>query len=314
VENTRFRYGFTVNRNKVHSEWLLEAKTPFGKEYPVFLRGDDQFQIDYKRFENADALESKTRIDALFLSVASQWNVEKALNIVKWFRNIQIIHGIDKNRFSRRTVEFLMDERYSSIIKELINKADLGISDLGIRELEAGIQTDLFGNNVSEYEINYRRLNIYTVHTKFSSENLPIGNVRFSLNKDESEGTIKYFDIIGQLLFALQNNSLIVIDEFDARLHTLLSKAIIRLFNSSKSKSKAQLFVASHDTALLDRRLLRRDQIYFVNKNQYGASEVTALVEYKTRKESPYDKNYLEGKYGAIPFIEEFESFLKNAE
>ena len=314
LENIKFRYGFTVNRNKIHTEWLLESKTPSGKEYPVFLRGDEQFQIDYKRFENAESLESKTRIDALFLSVASQWNVEKALNIVKWFKNIQVIHGIDKNRFSRRTVEFLLDERYSSIIKELINKADLGISDLGIRELEAGIQTDLFGNNVSEYEINYRRLNVYTVHTKFNSENLPTGNVRFSLNKDESEGTIKYFDIIGQLLFALQNNSLIVIDEFDARLHTLLSKAIIRLFNSSKSKSKAQLFVASHDTALLDRRLLRRDQIYFVNKNQYGASEVTALVEYKTRKESPYDKNYLEGKYGAIPFIEEFESFLKNAE
>ena len=65
--------------------------------------------------------------------------------------------------------------------------------------------------------------------------------------------------------------------------------------------------------AFLDNRLLRRDQIYFVSKNECGASEVTSLVEYKTRKESSYDKNYLEGKYGAIPFIEEFESILKDA-
>ncbi len=70
---------------------------------------------------------------------------------------------------------------------------------------------------------------------------------------------------------------------------------------------------ASHDTALLNRDLLRRDQIYFVEKNMYGASEVTSLVEYKPRKESPYDKNYLEGKYGAIPFIDGLDSLTVHA-
>lgn len=101
-----------------------------------------------------------------------------------------------------------------------------------------------------------------------------------------------------------------VIDEFDARLHTLLTKSILKLFHSSQTKSKAQLLVASHDTALLDRNLLRRDQIYFVEKDKYGATETTALVEYKPRKESPYDRNYLDGKYGAIPFIDALESLM----
>jgi uncharacterized protein len=101
-----------------------------------------------------------------------------------------------------------------------------------------------------------------------------------------------------------------VIDEFDARLHTLLSKAIIKLFHSSEPASNAQLLVASHDTALLDRDLLRRDQLYFVEKNQYGATSTTSLVEFKVRKETPYDKNYLDGKYGAIPVVEDLRNLL----
>ena len=132
------------------------------------------------------------------------------------------------------------------------------------------------------------------------------------MDDQESEGTKKYFNLVGVFITALQENRLVVIDEFDARLHTLLTKSILKLFNSPQTKSKAQLLVASHDTALLDRNLLRRDQIYFVEKNKFGATEVTSLVEFKPRKESPYDKNYLEGKYGAIPFIDGLESLLTN--
>ena len=139
-----------------------------------------------------------------------------------------------------------------------------------------------------------------------------MGSVPLLLNKSESEGTKKYFNIIGLLITALLENRVVVIDEFDARLHTLLTKAILKLFNSSVIKSTAQLIVASHDTALLDREILRRDQIYFIEKNVYGASSAVSLVEYKPRKDSPYDKNYLEGKYGAIPFIEDLEKLIVN--
>lgn len=312
LNNIIYRYGFKADREKVHAEWLLESKSATGKDYPVFLRGDGEFQVDYKRFENAEGLENKTRSNALFLTVASQWNVKIAIDIVRWFRNIQFIHGIREQVYAEKTIEFLKDTRYVSLIKELINKADLGISDVGLTESEDNFKADLFGQVIKPG--GKPRPNVYTVHTKFDETNNPVAEVQFSLKRQESEGTIKYFNIIGQLLYAIQNGYLVVIDEFGAQFHPLLSKAIIRLFNTEQSKSKSQLFVASHDTALLDRKLLRRDQIYFVAKNKFGASEVTALVEYKTRKESPYDKNYLEGKYGAIPFIEEFESLLKDAE
>lgn len=311
LNEIKYRYGFQMDLSGVKNEWLLEAKTPGGKDFPVFVRIDDKFDIDYKRFKNAEELDTKTRVNALFLTVASQWNVKKALDIVKWFRNIQIIHGLSNSRFPKATIDFLKDEKSAFLIKELIKKVDLGINDILIQETDlAEPKSKGATGSIGRF---IKSPIIYTIHTKFNAKNEPVGSSNFLLNGQESEGTIKYFNIIGQLLFAIQNDHLVIIDEFDARLHTLLSKAIIRLFNSSLSKSKSQLFVASHDTALLDNRLLRRDQIYFVAKNKYGASEVTALVEYKTRKESPYDKNYLEGKYGAIPFIEEFESILKDA-
>jgi AAA15 family ATPase/GTPase len=107
--------------------------------------------------------------------------------------------------------------------------------------------------------------------------------------------------LIGRSSFAPAN--LAAKGSFAGKIHL---KAIPFVAN----QSKAQLLVASYDMALLDRNLLRRDQIYFVEKDKYGATEITALMEYKSRKESPYDKNYLVGKYGAIPFIDGLESLM----
>jgi AAA15 family ATPase/GTPase len=85
----------------------------------------------------------------------------------------------------------------------------------------------------------------------------------------------------------------------------------LKIFNSENIRSEAQLLVASHDTALLDKRILRRDQICIVEKNQFGSTELTSLVEFKPRKESPYDKSYLDGKYGGIPMISDLEEIFK---
>ncbi|GGH72798.1 hypothetical protein HNQ91_003516 [Filimonas zeae] len=309
LNGIRYRYGFELDSEKVHKEWLLEAKSPNGKDYPVFLRIGQEFEIDEKRFPDGEDLVKKTRSNALFLTVGSQWNVEKALEIVHWFKKMAVISGLDDQSTSRKTLEYLQNPVHAAKIKELIKRADLGIEDLFASEddgvINAAKQNDLFRARIEP--------RVETRHLKYNKQGEVEGYTSFLLHKDESAGTNKYFNLIGSILFAIESDAVIVIDEFDARLHTLLSKAIIRLFNSDKAKFKAQLFVSSHDTALLDRVLLRRDQIYFVSKDEKGASSVTALVEYKPRKESPYDKSYLEGKYGAIPFIEEFESLLSNA-
>jgi AAA15 family ATPase/GTPase len=153
---------------------------------------------------------------------------------------------------------------------------------------------------------------IYALHNIYDDQNRVVNTIPFYLDKSESEGTKKYFNMIGILITAIQEGRLVIIDEFDARLHTLLSKAILKLFNSPETASHAQLLVASHDTALLDREILRRDQIYFIEKNQYGATNATSLVEFKARKETPFDKNYLEGKYGAIPIVHDLGTLLSH--
>jgi AAA15 family ATPase/GTPase len=289
LDEYKYRYGFEVDKEKIHKEWLLESKVT--KEYPVFLRIGDQFEINGKRFPNAEGLEKRTRKNALFLSVASQWNVKKAEQINEWFSRIFTIHGMSDGLYQNVTLDLLKDKKHADEVKAFIQKADLGIQAI---------------------ELTKERSIVFTLHQKFNEKGEVVGSTRFLLEGQESEGTKKYFNLIGVFIKAIAEDRIIVIDEFDARLHTLLTKSILKLFNSSKTKSKAQLLAASHDTALLDRDLLRRDQIYFVEKNRYGASEVISLVEYKPRKESPYDKNYLEGKYGAIPFIDSLESSVTN--
>lgn len=319
LDNQRFRYGFEVDKKKVHREWLLESKA--NKEYPVFLRIGQKIDIDLKRFPNAEDLDKRTRKNALFISVAAQWNVSKASKISKWFDSICTVHGLADEHYRDITIDMLQDKKHTQLIKTFIRKADLGINDIEVVNIPLNLENflksvpdelkDSYKERFKErFKDEKTHTTIIAVHNKYNDNHEIIDTVPFAFDKTESEGTKKYFNLIGLFLKAIAENRLVIIDEFDARLHTLLSKAILKLFNSNRVKSSAQLLVASHDTALLDRSLLRRDQIYFIEKNQIGATEVTSLVEYKPRKEAPYDKNYLEGKYGAIPIVDDFESVI----
>ena len=214
------------------------------------------------------------------------------------------------------TIELLKDEKYSRLINEFIKTADLGINNFEVvdtpfvmEDVEKIIPKELKDFFQKQMQDKSTK-SVFAVHHKYNDKKEIVGTVPLSLDTAESEGTKKYFNIIGALITALKEGSMVIIDEFDARLHPLLSKAILKLFNSSELKTNAQLLAASHDTALLDRAILRRDQIYFVEKDSFGATSATSLVEYKVRKEAPYDKNYLEGRYGAIPYIGEIEKIL----
>lgn len=318
IGKTRFRYGFEADNKKVYKEWLLETKIK--KESPVFLRINQDINVDYKRFENSDNLEKRTRKNALFLSVASQWNVKKAELIDQWFDSIFNIHGMDDRDYRDITIGLLNNEKYSNMIRKFIQKADLGINKIDIidvpftfDEIKDSIPEDMRDRIRANFE-KKKPTALISGHNKYNDNNEVIGIEHFVFDKSESEGTMKYFNLIGLLITAILENRVVIIDEFDARLHSLLSKAIIKLFNSSKIKTKAQLLIATHDTALIDRDLLRRDQIYFIEKDFRGASKATSLVEFKPRKESPYDKNYLDGKYGGIPFINDLESLFSDGE
>ncbi len=316
IGKTKYRYGFEADRKMVHKEWLLEVKVT--KEYPLFLRIGQEIDIDLKRFENSNDLDKRTRKNALFLSVASQWNVKKAQEIDSWIESIFNIHGINDKDYRQLTIDLLNDKKYTKIVNKFMQKADLGIDRVDVVDIP--IKFEDIKENIPEElrdrlkeELKKRSpATVITGHNKYNDNNEFVETESFIMDKAESEGTKKYFNLIGLLITALLEDRLVIIDEFDARLHSLLSKAIIKLFNSGKIKTKAQLLVASHDTALIDGDLLRRDQIYFIEKNVRGETKLTSLVEFKPRKETPFDKKYLEGKYGGIPFIDDLESLLIN--
>ena len=123
-------------------------------------------------------------------------------------------------------------------------------------------------------------------------------------NAQSREGTKKLFYLSGPLLDILQFGSVLIIDELDARFHPLITSTIIGLFNSkSTNPNNAQLIFATHDTNLLSNKLFRRDQIWFTEKDKYGATDLYSLAEIKVRSDASFEKDYIAGKYGAIPFI-----------
>lgn len=286
IDEVRYRYGFSVTTDAVTGEWLFV--TTRQKEYPMFVRKDGQFKL-WSRFKEGRGLEDKTRDNALFLSLVAQFNGEQAGKIVEWFDNIRPIQGLETKDSEAATLQFLENENTRNHIKNLIRNADFGIDDIYLSDTQ-NMDTGL--------------VEVLTAHKKYDEKKRLIGQETFYLNKEESKGTQKFFHLLGTLLSSIEKGQIVVIDELSARLHPLLTKYIISLYNSTENQG-AQLIFSTHDTNILDRNLLRRDQIYFVEKDQYGSSNLYSLVQFKHRKESPMDKNYIKGKFGAIPFIKE---------
>jgi AAA15 family ATPase/GTPase len=312
IDEVRYRYGFRTDNKRILAEWLFEGTK--NKEYPCFLRIEQDFKL-WKRFEEGEKLESKTRDNALFLSVVSQFNGKKAQDVIGWFDNVTPIHGLNlsEGNYSKKTAELLMDEEHSSFIKDLIRKADFGIEDISIGEFDLlEIGNENFKAEVerlkTDFGINLKTIN--THHKKFDENGDYLENIKFNLNKEESEGTRKFFAIIGFIYEAVKSGKTVIMDEFDSRLHTLLCTAVLEVFNS-KSNLKGQFLFTTHDTNLMIKGFLRRDQIYRVEKNDFGSSDLRSIVEYKPRIDAPIEDKYLGGRYGGIPFIQDFTEALK---
>ncbi|MCI4443626.1 MAG: ATP-binding protein, partial [Lentimicrobium sp.] len=141
-----------------------------------------------------------------------------------------------------------------------------------------------------------------------------ISDIEFKLEEQESSGTNKLFDLSGYIVFALYYGLQIVIDELDSKLHPILTQEIIKLFNNPETNPKnAQLIFTTHDTNLLGANLFRRDQIWFTEKDDFEATDMYSLLEFKDedgntiRKDRSFEKDYIRGRYGAIPYISNFQ-------
>jgi len=153
---------------------------------------------------------------------------------------------------------------------------------------------------------------IFTRHPVFDAQGKAIGEEEFDLAENESEGTRKFLAMAGPVLHTLEEGSVLVVDEFEARLHPNLSKALLAWFLGPANTKNAQLLLATHDTGLMDPELLRRDQIWFCEKNDQGATSLYSLAEFDpqdVRSSTKFNRQYLMGIFGAVPHValEEFQ-------
>jgi uncharacterized protein len=316
LDGQQHRYGFTADREKVVSEWLYYV--PKTRETKLFDRQEDKFDIS--KVLKADGIAVKTRNNALFLSVSAQFNVEKSELILNWLTNqVSIISGLNDKDLLKNTVNCLVKEENIDEILELLGKLDLGFTQIQIKQIKIG-NID-FGDipEILAYAIKKDFLSedstidkIIPVHQKFDSNGGEVSLEEFDLTRDESDGTQKVFALVSLLIDTIKNSKILIIDEFDARLHPLMSRSIVELFNSNETNPhNAQLIVMTHDTNLLSNKIFRRDQIWFTEKDRYGATALYSLAEYKVRNDASFGSDYIKGKYGAIPYIQVAESFIE---
>lgn len=308
-----YRYGFELDQKCVYAEWLYH--TPSKRETRLFIRDGDTYDIS-SVFKEARGLEKRTRDNALFLSVVSQWNGTLAMKLIGWFRRFNLISGLEDTGYANFTMKkFKQDADFRERVIAFVREADVGIS--GIQLEETALEEMKIPDELRTFVEQMARatkqtvnqltfMNIKTLHSKFDKTHTKTSWEYFDLQQQESAGTQKVFALSGPLLNTLEEGKVLAIDELEARLHPLLTRAIIKLFNSQQTNPKnAQLIFVTHDTNLLNNRLFRRDQIWFTEKDQYGATDLYALAEFKqpVRNDASYDKDYMSGKYGALPFL-----------
>lgn len=320
INNIRYRYGFEVDDRAVNAEWLFEAQKQ--AEKPLFIRQQDGIDV-MKSYPEGKDLEERTRDNALFLAVVDQFNGRIAKQIMQWFNNFITISGLRHEGYKTVTFRMLEDKQTQHLLLDFYKQLDLGFDDLAIskepfdpRDLPKDMPEALVKQLITDLEDSIR-IDIKTIHKKYDTSNKVKETVEFDMRSQESSGTNKLFNISGPVFDVLNEGGVLVVDELDASLHPLLTLAITKLFNSKDfNRNNAQLIFATHDTNLLYYGNYRRDQIYFVEKNQYGASQMYSLVEYKEegktiRKDRSFEKDYIEGRYGAIPFIGNLSNIIK---
>jgi hypothetical protein len=317
--NIQYRYGFEVTKDRIVSEWLFHK--PKTKEVELFYRDGSDITPHERSFTKGSrvAKEGLVRDNALFISVAAQFNETKAINVIDWFKRFRALSGLQETGYQGFTMGKTEDPDHKKNILELLKAADLGIQDIELQKLDInslpnGMPKELKDKIIKEVREEKKEYvsDVLTIHKKYNADLKVVENISLSLEDDESSGTRKFFALTGPILDVLENGYTLVVDELDSKLHPNLVCKIVSLFNSKEFNTKnAQLIFNTHDSNLLSSGLFRRDQIWFTNKNKYGEATLYSLADFKSdevRKTDSFEDNYIRGKYGAVPYLGFFDN------
>lgn len=308
-DGIRYQYGFELNTTRVTREWLLayverKAQRWFERKYDKKKNKDIwYFGTHFLGGKQRHLWSESTRGNALFLSTAVNLNCEQLRPIFNWFVNKLIIIGINSTPLPSYTMELIKNNLDKPKIIQLLQAADLGIIDVQIKTQKDQHQQLHLESNVSVID-NKQKTNILSATFFHHDKNSNL--VSFEFN-EESHGTQKLFAYAGPILDVLRQGKILIIDELDSSLHHAMVRFLINLIqNTELNKNNAQLIFTTHNTSLLDCDLFRRDQIWFMEKDQEQASHLYPLTDFSPRKGEALEKGYLLGRYGALPFFGEF--------
>lgn len=325
-DDKRYRYGFELSRKNVLSEWLFYVPTT--RETTLFTREKQNITIG-RSFKEGKVLSDSVKSDKLFLSFVAQLDGAKvAQSIIEWFKDMSVMSGLDSDVSD--TVNILSEKGKSSEkrkkqVLDILHRFDIQIEDITIKERDFVPLVPPSGSDMSDQmKVVIESLNTLMekegggktppqviTHRKTYENGKESGLEEFDLQWYESDGTKKLFALAGSLAQSLETGQTIVVDELESKLHPLVTKEIVKLFNSKISNKKnAQLIFTTHDTNLLQGNHFRRDQIWFTEKDKFGSSHLYSLLEYKPRKDASFQKDYINGRYGAIPYIGDFNSLI----
>ena len=311
TDGIEYEYSFKLTRNEILSEELYYY--PGKRKAKIFTRDEskgptksDIYSFGEGHFVKPLDVAQSTGKNTLFISRASQMDRELAKKIYNFFRT-ELLIGLPQ--LSGKYAVELFNQNKELILKAL-KMADSDITDINVK-IE---KTPLFSvhpqvtrngvpvptNTVTQI---VEVINFYTTHKRNP-------DISFHLQAEESAGTIQIFNLLLLLLDVCKNGKTLILDEFDASLHTELAQFILDMVNASKS---AQFLFTSHNTNLLDIKKMRRDQILFTNKKEDGSTEVYSLFDFKDFRENmDAEKCYLQGRFDAVPYISSSISVIKN--
>jgi AAA15 family ATPase/GTPase len=311
AEKVRYEFAVAVSLERIVQERLVAY--PTGRAQVWYDRVWDAETKCYAwspaqptDFKRDPGIVEKTRENALFLSTAVQWNNTQVGPVYRWFEhqlrflNLSAGSGLDPG-FTAKLMEQSPETR--TALQGLLRTADLGVA--GVDAKERDIPEDKFRKAFIsvEKELGQEILPRKTWEISFQHEGKE-GKVVSLPWPLESAGTCRFFSLLGPGVEVVDKRYVICIDELDTSLHPSLVAELLRVFFRSTEKNPgAQLLFTTHNPLLLDSTLLRRDQVWFADKDREGASFLYPLTDYKPRVDESLVRGYLSGRYGAVPFI-----------
>jgi uncharacterized protein len=305
LDGTRYQYGFSYDAQRIRDEWLIVYKTGKGQSWFERRWNDAKGEHEWAPFSSyftgsKEIWRQATRPGALFLTTAVQLNNDQLKPLWNWFTDGLVIVNWAGALGIGQTLQRMDDPAFKDRALSLLRSADLHIADIKVENVPGHqVAFKLEAGKAPELSTSVQDLPIVKFVHKLEGEDAVAFDGRF-----ESAGTQRLLSYIGPILNVLESGKLLVVDEFDSSLHPMVVRFVLSLFHDPEvSKYGAQLWMTTHDTSLLDTGLLRRDQFWFMDKDERQASRLYPLTDFSPRKGEALEKGYLRARYGGVPFI-----------